>query len=158
MFVHSFKQVAAWNLKNGQYFNIDRNRSLVLDMMISLQLKQTQSTIISAVIANVVGCYHTYTSNLMHWEFTALVKSFCTGSTSSRQLKSVWRSLILVCVHLNLAAGLCFWSWVSQEFQKNATRRLNSWRVCEFSLSGTFWLLDQICDQVFRICLQYWKG
>jgi len=89
MFVHSYNQVAARNLKNGQYFNIDRNRSLVLDMMISLQLKQTQSTIIIAVIANVVGFYHTYTSNLMHWEFTALVKSFCTGSTSSRQLKSV---------------------------------------------------------------------
>jgi len=79
-------------MKNGQYFNIDQNvqnRSLVLDMIISLQLKQTQSTIISAVIANVVGFYHTYTSNLMHWEFTALVKSFCTGTTLSRQLKSV---------------------------------------------------------------------
>ena len=93
----SCKQVAAWNLKNCQYSDIDQNRSLDLDMMISLQLKQTQSTIISAVIANGVGFYHTYTSNLMHWEFTTLVKSFCTGSTSSRRLKSVWRSLILVC-------------------------------------------------------------
>jgi len=121
-------------------------------MMISLQLKQTQSTIISAVIANVVGFYHTYTSNLMHWEFTALVKSFCTGSTSSRRLKSVWRSLILVCSP-KPRSRVMFLKLGITSYQKNVTRRLNSWRVCEFSLSGAFWLLDQICDQVFRICL-----
>ena len=60
------------------------------------------------------------------------------------------KPLFLVCVHLNLAAGLCFWSWVSQVVKRMWLGRLNSWRVCEFSLIRAFWLLDQICAAVHK--------